>query len=166
MLREYRWRSTVYRRQLHHSWLYWTTVRRLLPPLSLLVLLLAGCASEGNVFSLAVGDCFDDPSESAGEISDVAIVDCTEPHDNEVFHVIDVADGTFPGDAALAEQAQAECLPAFEAYVGTTYEESALDVFPITPTAGSWEAGDRQVVCALYDVDLAKLTGSMQGTAT
>ena len=38
---------------------------------------LAACG-EGNVFSLEVGDCFQDPG-AEDEISNVEIVDCAEP---------------------------------------------------------------------------------------
>lgn len=133
----------------------------------LLALSLAGCGllgGEGNVFELAVGDCFDNAEGSDAEVSDVPIVDCAEPHDNEVFHSFEAAEGDFPGDDALVEQAEAECLPAFAEYVGAEYADSTLDIFPITPTSGSWENGDREVICALYDVDLEKLEGSMQGS--
>jgi hypothetical protein len=57
------------------------------------------------------------------------------------------------------------CVAEFEAYVGLSYPESALEVFPITPTQGSWDNGDREIICALYNLDLSKLTGSMQGAA-
>lgn len=135
-------------------------------PLAVLVIVLltTGCGlfGGGNVFELAVGDCFDDTTDE--QISDVPVVDCAEPHDNEVFHVFDVADGDFPGEAALLEEAEATCIPAFEAYVGRDYATSRLDVFPITPTSSSWAGGDREIVCALYDVDLAQLEGSMRGS--
>lgn len=118
---------------------------------------------DGNVFELGVGDCFNDDG-SDGQVSDVPIVDCSEPHDNEVFHTFEVADGEYPGDDALQTQAEEQCIPAFEEYVGIEYASSRLDVFPITPTEGSWSEGDREVICALYDLELAELEGSMQGS--
>ena len=42
--------------------------------------------------------------------------------------------------------------------------DSELDLFPITPTSESWAEGDRVVYCALYALDLSKLTGSMEGS--
>lgn len=137
-------------------------------PLAILVLALVatGCGflNSGNVFELAVGDCFDDTSSADTELSDVPIVDCTEPHDNEVFFTFELADGDFPGDDAILTEAESRCLPAFEDYVGRDYASSELDIFPITPTSGSWDNGDREVICALYDLELEKLTGSMQGS--
>ena len=65
------------------------------------------CGDDGNVFSLEVGTCFDDP-ESLTEVSDVPIVECTEPHDTEVYHLFDMPDGDVPGDAAVNQAAQEE----------------------------------------------------------
>ncbi len=131
-----------------------------------LALLGGGCGlldGGGTVFELSVGDCFDRSSED-GEISDVPIVDCDEPHDSEVFHTFEVeGDGEYPGGEALLAQAEEQCLPAFADYVGLDYANSTLDIFPITPTDGSWSEGDREVVCALYDLEQEELEGSMQG---
>ena len=41
----------------------------------------------GNVFSLEAGDCFDLDGATGEEVSDVPIVECSEPHDAEVFYV-------------------------------------------------------------------------------
>ena len=124
-------------------------------------LVVAACGG-GNVFTLDVGTCFDDTDET--EVSSVPEVDCSEPHDNEVFAVFYyTASDTFPGSEAMNDAALELCLAQFEDYVGLAYEDSALEVFPITPTQGSWDNGDREIICALYNLDFSKLTGSMQG---
>ncbi|HUP17153.1 MAG TPA: septum formation family protein [Acidimicrobiia bacterium] len=128
----------------------------------LLALFVAACG--GNVFTLEVGTCFDDTNET--EVSSVPEVDCSEPHDNEVFAVFDYTESDiFPGSTAMNDAAQELCVGEFEAYVGLSYEESALEVLAITPTQGSWDSGDREILCALYNLDFSKLTGSMQGAA-
>ncbi len=117
-----------------------------------------------SVFNFAVGDCFNDPSDGAEQISDVAAVPCADPHDNEVYFKFNLADGPFPGDDAIDAEVEAECIPAFEAYVGASYDTSEVYVFPVTPTQESWDtADDREVVCALYVPD-EKLTGSLKGS--
>ena len=132
--------------------------------LFLLTALLAAACGGGSVFTLQVGTCFDHSDEA--EVSSVPEVDCSEPHDNEVFAVFDYeASDTFPGSSAMNEAAQELCIAEFEAYVGLSYQESALEVFPITPTQRGWESGDREIICALYNIDLSKLTGSMEGAA-
>ena len=128
----------------------------------LAALVIAACG--GGVFTLPVGACFDDSAEE--QVSSVPEVDCSEPHDNEVFAVFDYTDSdTFPGSSAMNEAAQNLCIAQFENYVGLSYEESSFGVFPITPTQESWDGGDREIICALYNPDLSKLTGSMKGTA-
>lgn len=133
-----------------------------------LVLLLLGlvtCGGAQSVFSLPVGTCFDD-QEDADEISSVPAVDCDEPHDNEVFALIEYTDtDVYPGADEMRAIGTELCIDQFEDYVGIDYPTSTLDVFSIYPTEASWSDGDRELVCALYDVDLAKLTGSMQGSA-
>ena len=125
-------------------------------------LVAAGCGllDRGNVFELAVGDCFDDPGIE--RVNEVEMVDCAQAHDNEVFHVVTLTGEDFPGEDDLFAQAQEACLGAFTAYVGSPYETSRLDVFPITPSLRSWEEGDRDIVCSLYDVDGDELEGSMR----
>jgi hypothetical protein len=71
----------------------------------------------------------------------------------------------FPGQDSISTSAATECLgERFTTYVGITYNASALDVFPVTPTEASWAEGDRTVYCAAFNLDLSKLTGSVQGT--
>lgn len=125
-----------------------------------LALLTGGC-SDGSVFDLAVGDCFDAGTD-ADEVRDVPIVDCTEPHDHEVFHIFEVADGAFPGDDALLDRARDECLPALDEYLRAEVDRAELDAFPITPSEGSWENGDRAVVCALTAASGDKLEHALQ----
>jgi hypothetical protein len=128
-------------------------------------LFVAACSS-GNVWSLEVGDCFDDwegatTNSESEEITDVPIVECSEPHDNEIYMMEDLPEGAFPGDAAMEETAIGVCYDGFEDFVGTEYEESDLDFGWLFPTSESWGEGDREVICFVYDLELAKLTGSM-----
>lgn len=126
--------------------------------------IVASACGEGNVFSLEVGTCFDDPDAASGEVSDVPVVECSEPHDNEVYYLFDLPDGDFPGTASVENSAQDGCLAQFEAYVGEPYETSVLGIWPLYPTAGSWDQGDREIVCVLYDIDGTPLTGSVRGS--
>jgi hypothetical protein len=136
-------------------------MRRLV--LVVLLLLIAACGRQ-SVFSLPVGTCFDDQSD--GEITSVPEVDCAEPHDNEVFALIDYTEtDVYPGSDAMSEIGTDLCIGQFESYVGLDYASSELAVFSIYPTEESWADGDRELICSLYDADLDKLTGSMQGAA-
>ena len=135
-------------------------IRHLLLAISLGLLAVA-CSS---VLSLEVGTCFDDP-ETFTEVTDVPIVDCAEPHDNEVIANFDIAGATYPGDDTVNRQAEVGCLERFEPYVGTAYADSIYEIGWLTPTASSWDdAGDREVICFVYDLTLAKITGSVEGS--
>jgi hypothetical protein len=115
---------------------------------------------------LGVGDCFDDgaATEEVVEIADVPAVPCDEPHDNEVFHAFELEGDELPADAEIEARVDQECVPAFDLFVGTAYETSELDLFAIWPTAGSWDGGDREVLCAVYAMDQSKLEGTVAGS--
>jgi hypothetical protein len=121
---------------------------------------------EGSVdaFQMRVGDCFDDGSAFASEeVNSVPGVPCSKPHDNEVYAVFDVTAASFPGEA-MAEMAHEGCQARFESFVGRDYESSALDIATLYPSRESWNGQkDREVVCAVYDIDAKKLTGSVKG---
>jgi Septum formation len=124
------------------------------------IALLAAC-SEGNVFSLEVGQCFEDPG-SATEVSSVETLECDAPHDLEVYALFDLTGDDFPGELVVEESAVQGCYLQFSDYVGRDYETSMLDFSWLVPTSRSWGDGDREVVCTLYDVDERPLTGSMK----
>ncbi len=137
--------------------------------LLLLVLALAGCA-QGNVYDLQPGTCFDDVAalteEGGGEVGEVPVVDCDEPHDNEVFAVFDLDGEDFPGVEEVGRLADEGCLDRFEVYVGRDYDSSRFVSSHLVPTQQTWEASeDREVVCFLYDLEFAKIEGSAEGSA-
>ena len=127
---------------------------------------------EGNVgaFEINVGDCFDDTSSlysgESGQVSSLPGVPCAEPHDNEVFAVFDVDMDSFPGTEAMSDIVFESCLERFESFVGRDYESSALDIMTLYPSLESWkQKNDREVVCAVYDMEAKKLEGSARGLA-
>ncbi len=123
----------------------------------------AACSDDNSVFDLKVGDCFNDDPDAGDAVSSVATVDCSQPHDNEVYFEFSMTDAAFPGREATTQAAAERCVSEFQGFVGLSYPESNLDIFPITPTLESWAEGDRVVYCVLYALDLSKLTGTMRG---
>lgn len=122
-------------------------------------------AGELSAMELRVGDCFNDPGDQP-EVAAVQAIPCAEPHDNEVFHAFQYADADSPPTQEAAYQRiSEECLPAFNAFVGTPYEESDLDFFTFEPTEAGWRDGDRTVLCSVYAMDGSQLTGSARGAA-
>ncbi len=101
----------------------------------------------------------------ADEISDVPVVPCAEPHDNEVFYEFSMPDGDYPGDDAFDAAATEQCDPQFASFVGTDYADSVLAYSTLTPTSDGWDqVGDRVVQCAVYDPS-GKTTGTLEGSA-
>lgn len=116
-----------------------------------------------DVFSIKVGDCFDD-GNSFDEISTLPGVPCAEPHDNEAYATLNLSIASYPSDDEMWDLAYGSCLERFEDWVGKDYESSQLDIYTLYPTAESWkQQGDREVVCAVFDMDGNKLEGSAKG---
>jgi hypothetical protein len=116
-----------------------------------------------DVFQIKAGDCFDDSIGFGDEISSLPGVPCSEPHDNEAYAAFDLTTSTYTDEESMWEMAHNACLERFETFVGRDYETSTLDIFSLYPTADSWANGDREVVCAVYDMEESKLVGSVQG---
>lgn len=134
--------------------------------LTVSALVLASCSSN-SAADLKAGDCFDDQAangEIIEELETVPMVDCDDPHDNEVYANLTAIDRAFPGLEELYEEGMARCFRLFEGYVGSPYDTSRLDIFPIHPIAEGWADGDRLITCVLYDTELNKLTGSMKSS--
>jgi hypothetical protein len=125
----------------------------------------SGCFGEQRAASLKVGDCFDDTEEmfSDEEIFRVPSVPCSQPHDNEVFHVARYSGSTY-SLPDIEEFADLACYGAFSPYVGRSYETSVIDFTWFIPTPSSWARGDREVTCIAYHMDLEKLQSSVRGS--
>lgn len=113
-----------------------------------------------DVFSLKVGDCMPELDSGGGEITDVDVVPCSEPHTDEVFFEFKLPDGDLPSDDEISAEVEAQCVPAFTDFVGTDYYESTLDFWWMTPTEQTWtQANDRLVQCIVYQPDPEDSTG-------
>lgn len=119
-------------------------------------------AGNVDVFQIAVGDCFDNVTTE--EISSLPGVPCSEPHDNEAYASFDVSLPGYPEGEGMYEVAFESCLDRFESFVGRDYESSSLDIFALYPTREGWAQNDREVVCAVFDMEETKLVGSMQAS--
>ena len=110
---------------------------------------LAGCST--TIDSLSVGDCFNGPESSyvGTEVSDVDVVDCSEPHRYEIYAAKEMTNNSFPGENQAANMADDYCLSRFQSYVGMEYTYSIYYVSYVYPSSGSWSQGDRSIQCAL-----------------
>ena len=122
-------------------------------------------------FALEVGSCFDDLSDPplrAFELGrDVGLLPCDEPHRFELYERVTLADPSdepWPGEAEVTERATRACSEAFEPFVGTPWEESGLDFVSLPPTRARWDERDARASCAVFDLGLVPLVGTMEAS--
>ena len=123
----------------------------------------AGAVTEADdvaVDQLRVGDCLETPQ--GGVVTDLTAIPCAQAHDGEVFHGFDLPDGDFPGDAEAERLGGQGCEQEFLSFVGTAFEDSTLELFPLTPVEEGWSAGDQGVLCIVQDPEGA-LVASLRG---
>lgn len=76
----------------------------------------------------------------------VETVACDQPHKGEVFAVMQMPDGDFPGEGAVLEFTE-KCGPALKEYAPAAADDKAIRAMVLYPTADSWQRGDRTVTC-------------------
>jgi Domain of unknown function (DUF4190)/Septum formation len=108
--------------------------------------------------SLRMGDCVNDLDRES--FVTVPVVPCSEPHDGEVFAIIEVAGDRFPGEDRVVAQAEDECPDRLEAYAPDAATDE-LDVFFLHPSSESWRHGDHKIACLAQDPS-GRRTGSLR----
>ncbi len=136
-----------------------------------------------TAFTLRPGDCFDIPT--GAQVGDIAILDCTSPHDAEVFVAgapssspagsakatgsapASLALPGYPGDASIAAWVSASCgASAQRAYLGADATvPPGLVVGYFFPNVDAWTHGERQVTCYLHTAG-SKLSAPLRGSAS
>ncbi|MEU9660125.1 DUF4190 domain-containing protein [Streptomyces chartreusis] len=126
-------------------------------------------ASEGTAYSLAKGDCFDSPTGNLeGEAYDIDKVACSAPHDGEVFAVVSLPGGEFPGDEEVSSTADDKCYALRDGYAMDSWAvPDDADVYYFIPSRQSWRFGDREITCLFGSTEKnGKLTGSLRNDPT
>lgn len=123
---------------------------------------------EQEVERLSVGMCFDDASvedtvkdaNSAIDttVTNIPIVSCTEPHQNEIYYIYNLPDdeGYLETEASIKEMLQV-CQNEFENLSSSSELDSSYQLSVLTPSSDSWQQGDKQVVCYVSDPENKKL---------
>ena len=122
----------------------------------------------GDAGSLAVGDCFDEPSTPTETVEEVQHHPCTDPHDGEVFYIgnYEPSTGTYPSDDEFLAFINDRCTGAFNTYTGLDYTTAQeLDFAAFTPTSAGWGNGDRKVMCYAVKVDQTQFDASIKKTS-
>jgi hypothetical protein len=98
-------------------------------------------------------------------VSEVPVVPCDQPHDEEVFFDFLLTGDEYPGEEAIQTEADNTCLVEFERFVGLAYDSSTLDYYAYRPSEESWtQLSDRAVSCVIFD-PAGQVTGTLAGAA-
>ncbi|GAA2151576.1 hypothetical protein GCM10009826_08680 [Humibacillus xanthopallidus] len=107
--------------------------------------------------------CVRNPSNAS--VLYITVVDCSATHDAEVtLRALLTGTRKWPGDDAVDAAAEARCNAAFASYVGVPFEQSRLETDFYTTDRTGWSAGDRRLICLVYDPDNTSLTRSLRGS--
>ncbi|HET9657503.1 MAG TPA: DUF4190 domain-containing protein, partial [Kineosporiaceae bacterium] len=122
----------------------------------------AGKVTQGGtqgVQSVRVGDCLKDLG-NATLVTSVKTVPCTEPHSAQVMSEFRLADGAYPGEDAIVQQAESRCPDMIPTDLGPGVDLNALNVYYLYPQPDTWTRNDRTVQCILVS-DKAPLTAPL-----
>lgn len=118
--------------------------------------------------ALDKGDCFDSSDGLEGMAYDVDPVPCAGAHDGEVFAVVRLPGGTYPGDDALTDMADDKCYALQDTYAMDGWAVPGnVDVYYLLPSRQSWRFGDHEITCVFGNTDEnGSLTGSLRSDET
>lgn len=112
------------------------------------------------VFSLRAGDCL---NSSPNGLS-VTILSCATPHQAEVFATFSLTGSSWPGDAAVQQQASSGCANRIAGYLNPQLLNAGLTQQFVYPNQEAWQAGVRTVVCEVSSAS-GPLSGSVRNGA-
>jgi hypothetical protein len=109
------------------------------------------------VFKLQPGDCIN----SAPDGLAVTVLSCGTPHQAEVFATFTLPKSSWPGNAAVEQDAGDGCASRLGAYLNPDLANAGLAQEFVYPNQTAWQAGERTVVCEVSS-STGKLTGSVR----
>jgi hypothetical protein len=113
-----------------------------------------------SVFSLAVGDCFNNPV-GAASVASVTAIPCNQAHSAQVYAEFNLAgsDQSYPGTAAVTRLASSAC-KARTGSLDKSKVTNSMTLRILYPEADSWLNGKRTVACVITN-PTANLTSSL-----
>ncbi len=110
-----------------------------------------------SISDVRTGDCIEKFSE--GRVSDIKVVPCTSAHAGQVIGSFKLANGSYPGEAKIAAQADSRCADLVPASLANSNRKD-LGIAYLYPQAANWALGDRTVQCIVVS-DGAPLTSPL-----
>jgi Septum formation len=109
------------------------------------------------VYGLRAGECL---NSSQNGLS-VTILSCATPHQAEVFATFSLTGSSWPGDAAIQQQASNGCTDRIGSYLNPQLLNAGLIQQYVYPNQDAWQAGVRTVVCEVSSAS-GPLSGSVR----
>jgi len=107
------------------------------------------------VYGLRPGECI---NSSPNGLS-VTVLSCTRPHQAEVFATFSLTGSSWPGTAAVQQQASSGCANRLAGYLNPQLLNAGLTQEYVYPNRDAWQAGVRTVVC-----EVSAATGPLSGS--
>jgi hypothetical protein len=127
--------------------------------IGVVVLYLAFGQGTVTATDVKMGDCLSEiPSDT--KVLTVKTIDCAKPHAGEVFAVLQMPGGDFPGQSTIDTYAD-KCSPALASYSPSSMTDDSVQLYVLYPTAETWDQGDRAVTC-IATLDPPR-SGSLKG---
>ena len=132
----------------------------------IMALTLSACSSlfgsRTQSTKLAVGQCVLVPIGT--QVDSVTTTECTEEHTGEIYSITAIDRQALPSRDEMDDLVFDTCYNTFEAYVGSTPEETSLDYTAFSPTKATWATGDRDIICIAVPTGDDKLTQSVRNS--
>jgi Septum formation len=107
------------------------------------------------VFSLRAGECINSSSNGLS----VTVLSCATPHQAEVFATFRLTGSSWPGTAAVQQQASNGCANRLAGYVNPNLLNAGLAQEYVYPDQQAWQADVRTVVC-----EVSAASGPLSGS--
>jgi len=122
--------------------------------------------TKARVLLMQTGDCFNYDDLTSTDDQYAWVVDCSQPHDTEVFATGAITDLAYPTTDGWLNWGTTICDPAFKPYVGIDWFDSELYIFKVYPDQVTWgnEPQTRQMICLARDESGILLTDSIAGS--
>ena len=109
------------------------------------------------VFALRPGECLNSGTSGLS----FTLLACSKPHDAEVFARFALTGSSWPGSAAVRQEAGNGCAGRLGGYLNPQLASAGLAQEYIYPDQSAWQAGERTVLCEVRSPS-GPLTGSVR----
>jgi hypothetical protein len=116
-----------------------------------------GASSQSvDPFTLTTGDCFDNPTPTAGQTQTVTAVvqtSCTAPHNAQIFATFSVSGSgqSYPGDAKMHSLASSGCTSRVQPSLNGSKLTASMSIRFLYPLQPAWLSGHRTISCIVYN---------------